>query len=78
MPFPQSQHWALNVYTVEPPNKGHFGSGAFVLYSEVVLWWEVRLNLQFLATSNTQISTKHVLKHKTCHLYPAYFMIVHC
>ena len=31
--------------TVEPPNKGHFGSGAFVLFSEVVLWWEVRVNL---------------------------------
>ena len=27
--------------TVEPPDKGHFGSKAFVLYSEVVLWWEV-------------------------------------
>ena len=27
--------------TVEPLNKGHFGSKAFVLYSEVVLWWEV-------------------------------------
>ena len=24
--------------TVEPPNKGHFGIGAFVLYSEAVLW----------------------------------------
>ena len=39
--------------TVEPPNKGHFGSGAFVLYSEVVLWWEVQINLLFLATSST-------------------------
>ena len=28
--------------TVEPPNKGHFGSMAFVLYWEAVLWWEVR------------------------------------
>ncbi len=26
---------------MEPPNKGHFGSRAFVLFSEVVLWWEV-------------------------------------
>ena len=26
--------------TVEPPNKEHFGSGAFVLYIEDVLWWE--------------------------------------
>ena len=29
--------------TVEPPNKGHFGSGHFVLYLETVLWWEVRI-----------------------------------
>ena len=35
--------------TVEPPNKGHFGSRAFVLYSEVVLWWEVQANMQFIA-----------------------------
>jgi len=25
-----------DVYTVEPPNKGHFGNGSFVLSSEVV------------------------------------------
>ena len=31
------------VYTVEPPNKGHFGGGDFVLYLEAVLWWEVRI-----------------------------------
>ena len=31
--------------TVEPPNKGHFGSRAFVLYSEAVLWWEVRITI---------------------------------
>ena len=30
-------------YTVEPPNKGHFGSATFVLYMEAVLWWEVRI-----------------------------------
>ena len=30
----------MSAYTVEPPNKGHFGSGDFVRYSEVVLWWE--------------------------------------
>ena len=36
---------------MEPPNKGHFRSGAFVLYSEVVLWWEVRIKLLFLAAS---------------------------
>ena len=24
------------IYTVEPPNKGHFGNGSFVLSSEVV------------------------------------------
>ena len=36
-------------YTVEPPNKGHFGSGAFVLFSEFVLWWKVRVNLLLFA-----------------------------
>ena len=30
-------------YTVKPPNKGHFGSGDFVLYLEALLWWEVRI-----------------------------------
>ena len=62
-PFPQhlhnlsalfSQYFRI-VTTVEPPNKGHFGSGAFVLCVEIVLWWKVRLNLQFLATSNTHM-----------------------
>ncbi len=28
--------------TVEPPNKGHFGSRHTVLYREAVLWWEVK------------------------------------
>ena len=28
-------------YTVEPPNRGHFGTAAFVLSSEVVLFSEV-------------------------------------
>ena len=28
-------------YTVEPPNRGHFGTVAFVLSSEVVLFSEV-------------------------------------
>ena len=41
--------------TVEPPNKGHFGSRAFVLFSEVVLWWEVRANMQFIAPSRPNI-----------------------
>jgi len=41
--------------TVEPPNKGHFGSKAFVLFSEVVLWWEVRANMQFIAPSRPNI-----------------------
>ena len=27
-------------YTVEPSNNRHFGNRAFVLYSEVVLWFE--------------------------------------
>ena len=31
--------------TVEPPNKGHFGSGDFVLYLEAVLWWEVGITI---------------------------------
>ena len=31
--------------TVKPPNKGHFGSGDFVLYLEAVLWWEVRITI---------------------------------
>ena len=26
----------FKAYTVEPPNKGHFGNGSFVLSSEVV------------------------------------------
>jgi len=30
-----------NVNTVEPPNRGHFGTAAFVLSSEVVLFSEV-------------------------------------
>ena len=33
-------------YTVEPPNKGHFGSMVFVLYWEAVLWWEVRITTE--------------------------------
>ena len=33
-------------YTVEPPSKGHFGSMAFVLYWEAVLWWEVRITTE--------------------------------
>ena len=35
-------------YTVEPLNKGHFGSTGFVLFSEVVLWWEVQANRSFM------------------------------
>jgi len=42
-------------YTVEPVNKGHFGSRAFVLFSEVVLWWEVRANMQFITPSRPNI-----------------------
>ena len=30
---------------MEPLNKGHFGSGAFALYLEAVLWWEVRITI---------------------------------
>ena len=43
------------VPTVEPPSKGHVGSRAFVLISEVVLWWEVRANMQFIAPSRSNI-----------------------
>ena len=32
-----------NSYTVEPPKRGHFGTAAFVLSSEVVLFSEVVL-----------------------------------
>ncbi len=35
-----------------------------------VLWWEIRLNLLFLATSSTRMPTKHVLKHKACPYLP--------
>ena len=34
--------------TVEPLNKGHFGSRGFVLFLEVVLWWEVQANRSFI------------------------------
>ena len=43
------EEYHLIQYTVEPPNKGHFGSRAFVLFSEVVLWWQVRANMQLIA-----------------------------
>jgi len=48
--------------TVEPPNKRHFGSRAFVLFLEVVLWWEVRANMQFIAPTRPNIPRQHVLK----------------
>ena len=41
----KKQHILLQLYTVEPLNKGHFGSVAFFLYSEVVLWWEVEITI---------------------------------
>ena len=34
-----------NNITVEPLNKGHFGSVTFVLYLEAVLWWEVQITI---------------------------------
>ena len=34
-----------NNITVEPLNKGYFGSGDFVLYLEAVLWWEVPITI---------------------------------
>ena len=33
--------WLNNVYTVKPPNRGHFGDGPFVPCREVVLFSEV-------------------------------------
>ena len=54
--------------TVEPPNKGHFGSRTFVLFSEVVLWWEVRADMQFIAPSRSNIPRQHILKLKI-HFY---------
>ena len=54
-----------NCNTVEPPNKGHFGSGTFVLFSEVVLWWEVRANMQLIAPSRPNIPRQHVLKPRS-------------
>ena len=34
-------HLVLKLSTVEPPKRGHFGNGTFVLSSEVVLFLEV-------------------------------------
>ena len=39
--------WSLPSSTVEPPKKGHFGNGTFVLSSEVVLLLEVHKVFQF-------------------------------
>jgi len=33
----------------------HYGSRAFVLFSEVVLWWQFRANMQFIAPSTPNI-----------------------
>ena len=46
---------SAGVDVVEPSNKGHLGSRAFVLFSEVVLWWEVGANMQFIAPSRPNI-----------------------
>ena len=51
-------------YTLEPPNKGHFGSRVFVLFLEVVLWWEVRANMQIYNPLKANIPRLHVLKLK--------------
>jgi len=45
----------VRVSTVEPSNKGHFGSRAFVLFSEVVLWWEVQANMHLIAPSRPNV-----------------------
>ena len=47
------------LYTVEPPNKGHFGNASFVLYSEVVSISEVHHILvlfHVILGRNTQLS----------------------
>ena len=44
----QAGEYILYPITVEPLNKGHFGSRGFVLFSEVVLWWEVQANRSFI------------------------------
>jgi len=67
-----SLHWhpsntRQNNYTVEPLNKGHFESRAFVLFLEVVLWWEVRANMQFIAPSSPNIPRYYVLKLRLLH-----------
>jgi len=38
---PANYKQKISHYTVEPPNRGHFGTAAFVLSSEVVLFSEV-------------------------------------
>ena len=52
------------INTVEPPNKGHFGSGDFVLYLEAVLWWEVRITI----VSTRVIPIGAVALHRGCPL----------
>ena len=46
-----SKYTAIYNGTVEPLNKGHFGSRGFVLFSEVVLWWEVQSIRSFIDLS---------------------------
>ena len=50
----------VSVATVEPLNKGRFGSRAFVLFLEVVLWWKVQANMQFIAPSRLNIPRQHM------------------
>ena len=47
------------IYTMEPPNKGHIGSGTFVLYLEVVPISEVTIKLSsipLIDRSNSYLS----------------------
>ena len=46
----------MYVYTVEPPNKGHFGTCHFVHYSEVVLFLNVLLPWKMIALEYHQLS----------------------
>ena len=46
------------ITTVEPPNKGHFGTGNFVLYREVVLFSECPLS---------EVPLYNIMSH--CHMH---------
>ena len=47
-------------YTVEPLNKGHLGTQAIVLYSEVVPYSEVRVKTVLLCTNISSVIDNEV------------------